>query len=229
MRTILLQSYGGGGMGVGVIGGLLAILLVVFVLKGVLRSIGGKNSVSATLVLRNFKITESALAGDTLVEIVGRRSGFKAWLLTVMGLSPETTFKVSRTEVSYKGSSLSGETHQIVPLPSVASTHCGYTKSIFSLILGIIIILGGLGGLLIGTENTSILLLELVIGGLFIISYWLSKKIIIKIETSGGLMMGIAFKRSVIENVPVNMEQALKVIIIVNEQVVKSQVGNEVM
>lgn len=226
MRTILLQSYGGGGMGVGVIGGLLAILLVVFVLKGVLRSIGGKNSVSATLVLRNFKITESALAGDTLVEIVGRSSGFKAWLLTVMGLSPETTFKVSRTEVSYKGSSLSGETHQIVPLPSVASTHCGYTKSIFSLILGIIIILGGL---LIGTENTSILLLELVIGGLFIISYWLSKKIIIKIETSGGLMMGIAFKRSVIENVPVNMEQALKVIKIVNEQVVKSQVGNEVM
>lgn len=226
MRTILLQSYGGGGMGVGVIGGLLAILLVVFVLKGVLRSIGGKNSVSATLVLRNFKITESALAGDTLVEIVGRSSGFKAWLLTVMGLSPETTFKVSRTEVSYKGSSLSGETHQIVPLPSVASTHCGYTKSIFSLILGIIIILGGL---LIGTENTSILLLGLVIGGLFIISYWLSKKIIIKIETSGGLMMGIAFKRSVIENVPVNMEQALKVIKIVNEQVVKSQVGNEVM
>lgn len=226
MRTILLQSYGGGGMGVGVIGGLLAILLVVFVLIGVLRSIGGKNSVSATLVLRNFKITESALAGDTLVEIVGRSSGFKAWLLTVMGLSPETTFKVSRTEVSYKGSSLSGETHQIVPLPSVASTHCGYTKSIFSLILGIIIILGGL---LIGTENTSILLLGLVIGGLFIISYWLSKKIIIKIETSGGLMMGIAFKRSVIENVPVNMEQALKVIKIVNEQVVKSQVGNEVM
>ena len=213
-------------MGVGGIGGLLAILLVVFVLIGVLRSIGGKNSVSATLVLRNFKITESALAGDTLVEIVGRSSGFKAWLLTVMGLSPETTFKVSRTEVSYKGSSLSGETHQIVPLPSVASTHCGYTKSIFSLILGIIIILGGL---LIGTENTSILLLGLVIGGLYINSYWLSKKIIIKIETSGGLMMGIAFKRSVIENVPVNMEQALKVIKIVNEQVVKSQVGNEVM
>ncbi len=222
MLSILLFFNLGGGE-LFIIGGL--ILLI-----GIFRAIGSKKNVTSTLILRRFKIEESTFAGDTLVEIVGRTSGFMGWLLTILGLSPETTFIVSRTKVSYKGSSLSGETHQVVPLPSVASTHCGYTKSILLLILGIIILLGGLyvGFTSYGNESTPILF-GLIVGGIFLVSYWLSKKITIQIETSGGLMMGIAFKRSIIENIPIDIEQALKVIKTVNDQVVKSQIGNVVL
>jgi hypothetical protein len=66
-------------------------------------------------------------------------------------------------------------------------------------------------------------LLGLLIGGAFLVAYWLSKKIIISFETHGGLFLGLAFQRSLIENVPVDMEQARRAIRIVNERVVESQ------
>ena len=67
-------------------------------------------------------------------------------------------------------------------------------------------------------------MIGLVIGGIFLIAYYLSKKIAISLETSGGMVLGLSFKRSVIENVSVDLEQALKVIRIVNQKVIESQV-----
>jgi hypothetical protein len=70
-----------------------------------------------------------------------------------------------------------------------------------------------------------VLLLGLIIGGAMLIAYYLSKKIVISLETSGGMVMGLSFKRSVIENVSVDIEQALRAILLVNQKVIEAQCG----
>ena len=217
-----MQPQGYGGSPFGNLGSsemlIIGIILLLVLGSVFMKGRGGSVRISGpTLVLRRFKIDESPSA-QTPVEIIGRVSGLTAWLLTTMGFDAETTLKVSTTDVSFKSSSLSGETHQVVPLASVSSTHCGYSKPIGLLIIGSLILIGGL----IASQFVAGLLL----GGIFLLAYWLTKKITISVETSGGLLMGLAFKRSVIENVSVDIEQALKAIRIVNDNVVKSQTSH---
>ena len=64
----------------------------------------------------------------------------------------------------------------------------------------------------------------IILGIIFLIVYALNKKIMISIETKGSSMMGLSFKRSVIENVAVNIEQAKKAIKLVNEKLISSQI-----
>jgi len=204
--------------------GLSELIVLAVVIGGVLalRGRGGIRITGPTLVLRRFKIDEAPSA-NVLVDIVGRASGITAWLLTVMGFDAETNLKITGEEVSFRSSSLFGQTHQVVPLTSVSSTHCGYSKPLGYLIIGAIFLIGGiLSG--VGQRGGGIILIGLIIGGIFLLAYYLSKKIVISLETSGGMVLGLSFKRSVIENVSVDIEQALKVIGIVNQRVIKSQV-----
>lgn len=207
--------------------GLIVLAMVNMVGSGLLnRGRGGMHVTGPTLVLRRFKIDESPSA-IVLVDIVGRTSGIIAFLLTVIGLSTETILKVTDKEVTFKGSSLFGETHQVVPLAGVASTHCGYSKPIGYLIIGVIFLLYpilsylGLGP---NIQSLSGILPFWVFGAIFLLVYFLYKKIFISLETNGGMVLNISFKRSVIENVSVDMEQALKVIQIINQKVIESQV-----
>lgn len=189
---------------------------------GLLRRAGGNTVAGSTLVLRKFKINEDS-STDLFVEIVGRASGLTAWLVTVIGFDAETILKVTKQEISFKSSSLFGQTHQVVPLQCISSTHCGYSKPIGYLFLGVIIMIGGIFAGLDQRGGGSIDLFLIIFGGIFLVAYYLSKKIVISIETSGGLLMGLSFKRSLIENVDVDIEQALKAIMIVNSKIVESQ------
>ncbi len=67
------------------------------------------------------------------------------------------------------------------------------------------------------------MIVGLLIGLLFFIAYWLSKKIAISIQTKGGMIMGLSFKRSVIENIPVDIQKAIQAITIINNNVIESQ------
>lgn len=196
-------------------GEIILILLIVLVLIGGLFSGKGIGirTYGPVLVLRRFHIDENA--NDINVEIVGRASGVTAWLLTVMGLDAETKLTVHKSKIVFKNASLSGELHQVVPMASISSTHCGYSKPISLLFIGIFLFIGGLLG--------SKIILGLIIGGIFILLYFLSKKTSIVLETSGGLQLCLSFKRSVIENVDIDLEQALNVIKIINNNIVYQQ------
>jgi hypothetical protein len=201
---------------------LLIIAVIFFVARGILgRRGGGVHIMGPSLVLRKFHVNESAPDG-VLVEIVGRASGVTAWLLTIMGFDAETSLKLSNNELSFRSSSLFGQIHQVAPLQSISSTHCGYSKPIGYLILGVLFVLGGFPGL--GQSGGGgIFLIGLIIGGIFLIAYWLSKKMTISIETGGGMIMGLVFKRSVIENVPVDIQKAIQAMNVVNKKVIESQ------
>lgn len=174
------------------------------------------------LVLRKFKINESQSA-DPLVDIIGRTSGIIHYLLTIMGLDEETSFKLTNREILFKSSSLFGQLNMIASLPSISSIHCGYSRPIEYIFLGVTFIVGGIWSLFSKEWAGMKFMGGLVVGAIFLVVYWLSKKIGIAIETRGGMILGLIFKRSVIERIPVDIENAQKVIRIINKKVIESQ------
>ena len=201
---------------------IIGVIILSFAGVTLRRRIGGIPIAGPNLVLRKFNVKEEA-PDNVFVEIVGRASGLTGWLLTVIGFDAETTLKVSDKDISFRSSSLFGQTHQVAPLPSIASTHCGYSKPLGYLIVGIIFVVGGIFSGLAQRGDGGILFILLIIGVIFLIAYWLSKKMTITLDTSGGMRMGLSFKRSVIENVPVDIEKAVQAINIVNKKIIESQ------
>jgi len=56
-----------------------------------------------------------------------------------------------------------------------------------------------------------------------IIAYYLGKNMSLGIESSGGLGLGLTFKRSVIEGVTVDSEKVRQVVMLVRELVIQAQ------
>jgi len=199
--------------------GLILIITIISVIGFFSKFMTGLRVSGPTLVLREFKIDETASEGPIL-KIVGRASGIMAWLLTVLKFDSETTLSVSSKEISFRSSNLSGEINRLAPLPSISSTNCGYSKPILFLIFGIVFVVMGI---LSTVAHIGFLLLGLIVGGIFFFMYSLNKKILISIETKGSSFIGLSFKRSVIENVAVDIEQAKKAIKLVNDMLISSQ------
>lgn len=168
------------------------------------------------LVLRRYQIDEN---NKLMIDIVGRKSGITAWLLTTMGLEVETSLRVTRQILYFKSASFFGMTYNTVPLSMIASTHCGYTKSAFLLIAGLLVTLFGIFNM----RSPALGVFAIIIGLLFLVSYWLSKKLTIYIETTGGTVIGLSFRRSIIENVAVDIDQALKATQLINKHVLYTQ------
>jgi hypothetical protein len=200
---------------------LLTIAVIIFV-AGLVRRGGGIRITGPTLVLRKFKVDEAS-PDDVFVEIAGRASGLTEWLLTALGFDAETSIKVTDREFSFKSSSLFGQINQVAPLPNIASTHCGYSKPIGYLMVGAVIFLGSILMGMRSDRGAGVFMFGLIIGGILLIAYWLSKKMTMSIETTGGMIMGLTFKRSVIENVSVDIEKAMQAIGIINKKVMESQ------
>jgi hypothetical protein len=56
----------------------------------------------------------------------------------------------------------------------------------------------------------------LILGAALITGYAFSKRLILTVETSGGMVVGLAFKRSVIENVAVDIAEVQRAIALIN-------------
>lgn len=202
---------------------LIVVAVVAFVVVVGFSRKGGKARISGpSLVLTRFSLDESA-SGNPIVAIEGRASGLIVWLLTILGLDATTTLTITNNDVSFRSSSLFGEMYQVAPLSCVSSTHCGFFKPIGYLIIGILIALGGVvAGL--GQHTVEMAWLTLIVAGLvFIVAYFLSKKLAISLETTGGMLMGLKFKKSVIENVSVDIQKANVAIQLINRKVIEAQ------
>ncbi len=184
----------------------------------------GMQTFGPTLVLRKFFLADTASTGP-IVDITGRASGVMAWVLTAIGLDAETSLRVTEKDVTFRSSSLFRQIYQVVPLPSVSSTHCGYIRPIAYLVLGGLALVGSIVSMLNGTASGGSTVVGIGIGAGLLAAYSLSKKIVISLETTGGMVMGLSFKRSVIENVSVDIDEALRAIRIVNEKAVESHFG----
>jgi hypothetical protein len=182
------------------------------------------------LVLREFRLQASCTGGD-LITIRGRSAGLLAYLLTFCHLDDTTSFVVTEREIRVETSSLHGVSLEYVPMMAVSSSECTYFRSFFVLIAAFgLFTLASLAFLYtFFTSSDSdygrqvaldhlrgFLWAGLSIGVVLYVVYALSKRILISVETSGGRSLGVAFKRSVIENISIELHQARAAVALLN-------------
>lgn len=173
------------------------------------------------LVLRQFEVTNDPKS-ENLVRIVGRPEGLIAWLLAIVGLDDETSIQVSRSKIEFQIASLFGQTTRFVPLTSVASTSCGYWKPFHLIFVALLFFLVGVISIAF-EEGFVILSICILISAFCLFLYSITKQMMISIETNGSTVMGFKFKRSLIENVAVDISKVTSAINAINQAVVESQ------
>lgn len=156
------------------------------------------------LVLKEFKINPE---GEEYVHIVARKAGLISWLLTMIGVDATTIFRVYANRIEFQEGSLSGQIQTVLPLRSVSIATCGYMKPILLLVFTIIFIFAA-----IPTFGIT-----LIFAVLCLIFYFLNKNLLISVVSNSSWPVMICFKRSVIEGVKVEYEQAQQAIQIINQ------------
>lgn len=184
-----------------------------------------------TLVLKRLDFNPGG-SGQYLVHVVGRPQGLLGWLLAKLGLDDDTELMLESRRVRFESSSLFGRVAHMMPLRSVASTSCAFKKPIGLLVFAALLVLAGfplVGVGLIESEGAAVGLgfLCVVVGGVCGVLYVLLKSLAIEVTSAGGTTFKLSFKRSVIENVPLDISKAEQVINLISAQVTASQSGRE--
>ncbi len=178
----------------------------------------------SALVIKDWKADTKPIDGqNNFVRITGREGGLIAWILSLMGIDPTTTILVGLDRIEFSSASLAGTESRLIPLQSICSTYYGYHKPwkaaasiiatfmFFGLSMGSAVAEGGSQG---GAFTTF--MITTAIGIIFaLIYYFLNRTLTLGFVEHSGVINGIRFKRSVIENVDINQEQAKDVCIIV--------------
>jgi hypothetical protein len=192
---------------------------------------GRKSFVTGTpIVLKKFRIDEGAAFGPA-IEISGRASGVISWLLNLLRLEPDVDLTVTESEVAIRSASLSGVLHTYIPLGKVTAAVCGYQRSIWALGFAVLFTSGAVINLLQGafearrnaaSIDMKVAVVFLILGGIALLVYFFSKKIGVSVESSLHAH-GVAFKRSLIGNVSIDLPQALRAIAVINNRILAAQ------
>ncbi|MGM9515298.1 hypothetical protein ACS5PK_13660 [Roseateles sp. DB2] len=178
----------------------------------------------SALVIKAWRADTKPVDGqNTFVSITGREGGLIAWLLSLMGVDPTTTIRVGLERVEFSSASLAGTESRMVPLQSVCSTYYGYHKP-WKAAASVIALFAFLGfSFAAPSSHTSgegfsltTLALTTGLGTVFaLLYYFLNRTLTLGFVEHSGAVCAIRFKRSVIENVDINEEQARSVCTIV--------------
>lgn len=201
------------------------LLIVGLIVLGVLSYLARTRGVSVpgpALVLKEFTVSPRPI-DSYYIRISGRPQGVLAWLLSLSGIGTDTSFYVSAGDVNFSSASLSGKFRSFVPLRNVASAHSGYSQNIALIFVAGILALGGLiVAASVKEGGATVFLVGLVLAALCLLAFWLSRKMILAIETNGGMILGVKFKRSLIENVPVDFQETAEAIRVLNLLIAQS-------
>ena len=177
----------------------------------------------APLVLRRFQIDETGTSGAN-VWIEARQPGLVSFLLTIVGLDPNSSLRVTRGSISFQNSSVFGMNQVSTPLANIGAFVGGYKKPFWALVFSGLMLFAGLsfaftedGGALFG-----IFAFLALVGLLY---YYLQKTMFMGFETSGGGTYGFAFKASVLEGVGVDIKRVESTIAYVNSLISSASLG----
>jgi hypothetical protein len=149
------------------------------------------------------------------VRIVGRSPGFISFLMSKFGLDDITELVVSRSQVSCKSASLSGETIGFIPISKIASVNSSAVKPIWTIITAfLVLIVGmGLGFYLItkgpGNPGSIVLITTLLLTLVLVAAYYLTKSIELSVISDGATHLTVRFRPSVIEGVKVDIQRSI--------------------
>lgn len=194
----------------------------------VLGAFGGRTT---KLVLQRLTVHE-AVSGEAApaIDLAGRQQGLISFLLTLVGISPVTDFRVTTDEVLCNSTSLFGRQNQSVPLHAVSSVAAGVRKPVGYLFVAFLFafigVFGGLG--VLWREGFVRFVASFLVCGafaaLFIWLYAINKRFFVSIYTQGGPPILLSLKPNVIEGVPLDLDRALQVVKIIRDRVVTNAV-----
>ena len=150
----------------------------------------------SALVVKKLEINEE---GPHYVHIEARQAGVLAFLCSFIGIDSTTIFDVYGDRIEFVEGSLSGHLNTVMPLSSVSIATSGFVKPFLLLVFGVIT-------------------LPFCIGIVLIIKYYLSKSLIVSVDSNGNSSVAICFKRSVIEGVDINEQTAAKIVDIIKNR-----------
>jgi len=169
-------------------------------------------------VITAWTINDLRTSGETLVEIKGRQDGLISWLLSLLGIEPTISLRVTRKNIEFSQGSLAGFTRRIVPVANVCSTLYGFTKPWQT--AAVIAVLGVMIGSGVASQSAALgallMLIGVVIAGVY---YFLNKVLTLGFVETSGVLNAIQFKRSVIENKKLDESDAAQVIALIQSLV----------
>lgn len=178
----------------------------------------------SALVIKAWKAESKPIdQHQNFVRITGREGGLIAWVLSLMRIDPVTTIKVGLDRIEFSSASLAGIESRLIPLQNICSSYYGYHKpwkQAVSILVAFVFIGSTIASALAdgnpqGASPTPVL--ASVVAGLVaaLLYYFLNRTLTLGFVETSGVVSGIRFKRSVIENLDINQEQAKRVCIIV--------------
>ena len=166
----------------------------------------------SALVLREKEINPE---GPLYVRLVGRKSGFVAWLLTLIGINTTTTLEVYQDRIEYSYGSLSGRMLEMIPLSKVSNLMCGRFKPVILFLFAVIAFISGIFTAASGAGAKGFFM-GLIIAAGFMVAYFLRKTILLAVVPNSASACAVLFKRSLIENHNISDEEAKMIIDIIN-------------
>ena len=162
-------------------------------------------------VLKEFSINRN---GPEYVHIVARKAGLISWLLTLLGINTSTTFRVFSDRIVFEKGSLSGNIITTMPLRSLSIATCGYTKPFILIFIGIISFLLSIFFLWARQSEGAVVCIFVAV--ICFIAYPFMKALLISAVSHSSWSASVCFKRSIIEGVRVDYEQAKEAIVLIN-------------
>jgi hypothetical protein len=160
---------------------------------------------------------------QNFVRISGRKGGLVAWALSLMGIDPVTTIRVGLDRIEFKTASLAGIESRLIPLQSICSSYYGYHKpwkQALSIWVAFVFVGTSIGSAMAEGRGQSAGLMPLLASAAIglvaaLLYYFLNRTLTLGFVEASGVINGIRFKRSMIENLDINQQQAKRVCIVV--------------
>ncbi|KFJ13515.1 hypothetical protein DR66_4886 [Delftia acidovorans] len=165
----------------------------------------------SALVIKAWKASEQPIDDKgNHIAITGREGGLVAWILSKVNIDPTTTIRVGSERLEFSSASLSGTQSRLIPLQGICSTYYGYHKP-WKTALGIGALSLFMGGSMMAQSFFAGLVVMLIGWGIAAVIYFLNRTLTLGFIENSGVVNGIQFKRSVIENIDITQEQARQV------------------
>jgi hypothetical protein len=204
---------------------LLVILVVAAIEAWRLRHAG------PNLVLLEMRVGSDRTAGEFLY-ILGRRAGIVAWILSLFGLIAQTSFSVTDDDVVRETAGPWGFESCYAPLAEVSASRCSYYRAFWVLVLSLAFYLYGFLTLAVAMSRSNdyqrqaamaaasgTLWVCLICGTACYVWYALSKRVLISVAARGDVGLGISFKRSIVENVGVELSRTIEAVDLLNSRI----------
>ena len=159
---------------------------------------------------------------ESFIELEGRPGGFIAWLLSILRISPITRLTITPQVVRFEQGSLWGNLVEYTPLREIAVVSTGVTNRFGYVIAAVVFILGGLATS-ISSNSFRPTAAGVIAGGVMLVLWFLSRCLTIVIMSTGNTTSGVRVKRSVIEGVALDPEQAAEIVKTISEWVTYAQ------